>query len=227
WTIYNASNSGLPSNYINAIAIDGQDNLWIGTEEGLAKFDGVNWTVYNSSNSGLPSKYVNAIAFDKEGNKWIGTNNGLAKFDGVNWTVYKTYNSGLPDNSVKTIVIDISGNKWIGTWGYGLAVYREGGVIIKVEDEKTKFPEKYVLYQNYPNPFNPNTKIEFELPEKANIKLTINDILGREIEKLVDKEYNSGKYQVEFNGSNLPGGVYFYRLEAGKFVSVKKMILLK
>jgi ligand-binding sensor domain-containing protein len=55
WTVYNTSNSGLPDNYVRAIAIDGQGNKWIGTlGEGLAKFDDVNWTVYNTSNSGLP-----------------------------------------------------------------------------------------------------------------------------------------------------------------------------
>jgi ligand-binding sensor domain-containing protein len=62
------------SNYVYAIAIDGQGNKWIGTYGGgLAKFDGINWTVYNTANSGLPSNYVYAIAIDRQGNKWIGT----------------------------------------------------------------------------------------------------------------------------------------------------------
>jgi ligand-binding sensor domain-containing protein len=77
WTVYNTSNSGLPSNDVRAIAIDGQGNKWIGTPNGgLAKFDGVNWTVYNTSNSGLPSNSVHAIAIDEQGNKWIGTFGG-------------------------------------------------------------------------------------------------------------------------------------------------------
>ena len=141
WTVYNTSNSGLPDNRVNAIAIDGQGNKWIGTYGidnkfmgvvfgGLAKFDGVNWTVYNTSNSGLPYNDVRAIAIDGQGNKWIGTSRGLAKFDGVNWRVYKI--------AVNAIVIDKQGNKWIGTYG-GLAVYREGGVILPVEEKrKTK-----------------------------------------------------------------------------------------
>jgi hypothetical protein len=125
WIVYNTSNSGLPSDDVRAIAIDGQGNKWIGTYGGgLAKFDGVNWTVYNTSNSRLPSNYVWAIAIDGQGNKWIGTyNGGLAKFDGVNWTVYNTSNSGLPDYSVFAIAIDGGGNKWIGTWGGGLAKF--------------------------------------------------------------------------------------------------------
>jgi ligand-binding sensor domain-containing protein len=78
----------------------------------------------------LPSNDVFAIAIDGQGNKWIGTGDGLAKFDGVNWTVYNTSNSGLPSNAVLAIAIDGLGNKWIGTGGGGLAVYREGGVIL-------------------------------------------------------------------------------------------------
>jgi ligand-binding sensor domain-containing protein len=73
WTVYNTSNSGLPGNYVQAIAIDEGGNKWIGTDGGLAKFDGVNWTVYKTSNSGLPSNWVTSIAIDGQGNKWIGT----------------------------------------------------------------------------------------------------------------------------------------------------------
>jgi hypothetical protein len=148
WTVYNTSNSGLPYNYVQAIAIDGQGNTWIGTfGGGLAKFDGVNWTVYNTSNSGLPDNDVNVIAIDRWGNKWIGTSGrGLAKFDGVNWTIYNSSNSGLPDNNVHAIVIDEQGNKWIGTSG-GLALFREGGIIISEKEKPTpkpKEPEKTI-----------------------------------------------------------------------------------
>jgi len=129
WTVYNTSNSGLPTNYVWSIAIDASGNKWIGTYGGgLAKFDGTKWTVYNTSNSGLPSNYVWSIAIDASGNKWIGTyGGGLAKFDGAKWTVYNASNSGLPGNGVYSVAIDASGNKWIGTWG-GLACLRQDGV---------------------------------------------------------------------------------------------------
>jgi ligand-binding sensor domain-containing protein len=77
WTVYNTSNSGLPSNYIRALAIDEKGNIWIGTaSQGLVKFDGKNWTVYKRSNSGLPDNNVTAIAIDGRGNKWIATGAG-------------------------------------------------------------------------------------------------------------------------------------------------------
>ena len=125
WTVYDTSNSGLPKNDINAIAIDASGNKWIGTNGGLAKFDGVTWTVYTISNSGLPSNYINSIAIDTSGNKWIGTSFGLAKFDGATWTVYNDTNSGLPVYYVSSIAIDGGGNKWIGTAFGGLAKFND------------------------------------------------------------------------------------------------------
>ncbi|HWQ81142.1 MAG TPA: T9SS type A sorting domain-containing protein [Ignavibacteria bacterium] len=89
-------------------------------------------------------------------------------------------------------------------------------------------PTTFELHQNYPNPFNPSTKIAFDLPKDAKVKLVIYDILGREIKTLIHNEFRAaGKYITEFNGSNLASGVYFYRLQAGDFVSVKKMVLIK
>jgi hypothetical protein len=88
-------------------------------------------------------------------------------------------------------------------------------------------PAEFRLEQNYPNPFNPATKIRFQLPVKSYVKLEIYDILGRRISKLIDEEMNAGKYESEFNGGRFASGVYIYRIQAGNFVSTKKMILLK
>jgi ligand-binding sensor domain-containing protein len=120
---YNKANSGLPSNRIRSIAIDGSGNKWIGTRNGLAKFDGINWTVYNTSNSGLHENSVLSIAIDGSGNKWIGIEkNGLAKFDDTNWTVYSTvYSKGrtesfgaMPNNP--GLSIDRYGNIYLATF---------------------------------------------------------------------------------------------------------------
>ena len=129
---YNRSNSGLPSDLVLAITIDGQGNKWIGTGEGVSKFDGVNWSVYK-----ITLNLVTAIVIDREGNKWIGTWGGLVKFDGLKWSIYNIRNSNLPSNVVRAIVIDGQGNKWIGTEGGGLAVYREGGVILDIKKYKS------------------------------------------------------------------------------------------
>ncbi len=93
--------------------------------------------------------------------------------------------------------------------------------------ETTSLPLSYSLSQNYPNPFNPVTKINYELPGDGKVKLMIYDVLGREIKTLVNEVKQAGKYTVEFNGSNFASGVYFYRIESGKFTDVKRMVLVK
>ncbi|MGE5795263.1 MAG: T9SS type A sorting domain-containing protein, partial [Ignavibacteria bacterium] len=88
-------------------------------------------------------------------------------------------------------------------------------------------PNKYVLSQNYPNPFNPSTTIHFGLPEAGHVKLIVYNILGQAVTTLINGFRNSGTYNVTWNASNLTSGIYFYRIESGNFVSVKKMTLLK
>ncbi len=104
------------------------------------------------------------------------------------------------------------------------------------KNTSTEFiPQVFHLSQNYPNPFNPITKISYDIPQNSIVKLTIYDILGREVIILVNNEFKQpGRYVIEFNGTNLASGVYFYRIEvrqAGsstvEFVDSKKMVLLK
>lgn len=85
----------------------------------------------------------------------------------------------------------------------------------------------YKLYNNYPNPFNPATTIEYKIPEPGLVTIKVYDILGREVQTLVDQQLQPGLYSVQFDGSNLASGIYFYRIKAGKFVQTKKLILLK
>jgi hypothetical protein len=88
-------------------------------------------------------------------------------------------------------------------------------------------PNIYSLEQNYPNPFNPSTRINFLLPESNNVILKIYDLNGREVATLVNGQMNAGKYEVIFDASDLASGVYFYRLTAGNFTSIKRMLLVR
>ncbi len=88
-------------------------------------------------------------------------------------------------------------------------------------------PAGFVLEQNYPNPFNPSTVIGYRVPTKSTVVLKVVDILGREMATLVDQVQHAGTYDVRFDGSNLPSGVYFYRLQAGSYSATKKLLLLK
>ena len=96
-----------------------------------------------------------------------------------------------------------------------------GDPFVSVETEETN-PSVFSLEQNYPNPFNPSTKIKFSIPQSSDVVLKVYDILGNEIETLVNEEKPAGKYEVEFNASDLPSGVYFYRLKAETFFESKK-----
>ena len=98
---------------------------------------------------------------------------------------------------------------------------------INTEDQEQIIPKEYSLYQNYPNPFNPNTTIKYDLPKDGLVSLEIFDILGRRITTLVNENRNAGSYEQTFNASSLASGVYVYKLQAGDFISSKKMILLK
>ncbi|MBU1936708.1 T9SS type A sorting domain-containing protein, partial [bacterium] len=89
-------------------------------------------------------------------------------------------------------------------------------------------PEQFVLHQNYPNPFNPSTIIQFDLIQRTNITLKIYNILGQEVLTLLNTTpLSPGVHRIHFDGSNLPSGIYIYRLETPNFSSSRKMVLLK
>lgn len=102
--------------------------------------------------------------------------------------------------------------------------WKPGAVTSVIEN---KIPSKFSLKQNYPNPFNPITTIEFDIPVKTFVKLKVFDILGREVQVLVDKEMEANNYRVEWNASTLSSGVYMYVLEAGQFHQTRTMVLVK
>ena len=91
----------------------------------------------------------------------------------------------------------------------------------------SNIPDKFSLSQNYPNPFNPATTINFSIPKSGLVTLKVFDVLGQEVATLVNDPKVAGTYSVNFDGSTLTSGVYFYRIEAGDYIDVKKMVLLK
>jgi hypothetical protein len=83
------------------------------------------------------------------------------------------------------------------------------------------------LIKNFPNPFNNSTTIDFEIPEKTNLKLLIYGSLGRELGTIIDQELSAGKHSIRFDAKNNPSGIYFYKLKTKRFISTMKMILMK
>ena len=116
---------------------------------------------------------------------------------------------------------------WV-TGNKGLILHTTNGGVSFVEEERIdEMPIEFILSQNYPNPFNPTTSIQYSINSRQFVKLIVYDLLGREIETLVNEEKPAGTYELNWNAANLPSGVYFYQLRAGSFVETKKMILIK
>lgn len=109
--------------------------------------------------------------------------------------------------------------------GFWYVYYRDA--IVAVEDKEQILPMVFDLKQNYPNPFNPSTIIKFAVPERSMVQIKIYDILGGELVTLINEEMERGWYEKTFNASGYASGMYIYRMQAGNYVSTKKMLLVK
>ena len=101
------------------------------------------------------------------------------------------------------------------------------GIVTDVTEELAGIPIEYKLHQNYPNPFNPTTKIRYSIPKEGAVQLKVYNILGQEVQTLVNRHMEAGTYEMEFDCSNLPSGIYFCWIKSGGFSQIKKMMLMK
>ncbi len=113
WNNYTTQNSQLPGDFIHSIVVDTNNIKWIGTGNGLVKYNDEEWIVYDTSNSDLPSNLINCLSLDNYGKLWVGTSQGLASFDGNNWEVFTPDNSGIPAEIVTAVKPDSAGI-WVG-----------------------------------------------------------------------------------------------------------------
>ena len=188
--------------------------------------DGHNWLPVNK---GLTDLYVNDLVVYGE-NIILGTGKSsllpgglfLSSDNGNNWiSIY----SGLPNNQIQSLLVNdhdlLVGTSAAGVWRRPLSE------LVGVAKEENNLPQNYVLSQNFPNPFNPNTVISYSLPSASNVKLSVYNTIGQTVKVLENGYKNTGNYSVNFNASDLPSGIYFYKLEAGQFRQVKKMMIMK
>lgn len=247
---------GMPIQDVSDLYVAPNGSVWAATSGlGLLEYDGSGWQQHLIPD--LPnSEYVTAVAVDELGNVWFGYSNvftwtpdgdsqlvqagGLVKADSANWKRYGS-DSGLAHNYIKRIRFDRRGNAYFATYGGGLSVL-EGAVSpitplpMGVTHENGP-PQKFSLLQNYPNPFpqragravmaKPTTAIIYRLSQSAKVRLSIFDLLGREVAVLVDGEQSAGEHRAVWDASGVAGGVYFYRLEAGGRVETRRLLYLR
>jgi hypothetical protein len=142
--------------------------------------------------------------------------------------------SGYPYTEVYTVngSFDSTARKASGTWGYSVGGTTCSGnwgpieaVVFVRQGEHV--PAQTLLHQNYPNPFNPSTIIRYELPKSSTVRLSVYDMLGREVSMLVNERKDAGVHEATFDASGLSSGVYLCRLQAGDFVQTRKLLLVR
>jgi photosystem II stability/assembly factor-like uncharacterized protein len=141
--------------------------------------------------------------------------------NGTNWMsqAYTPYSYLLQISCVDSV------NVWV-LGGHKLYRTSSGGVT-GIYNQNSNLVGSFILHQNYPNPFNPSTSIQYAVSRRQFVSLKVYDLLGREVATLVNEEKPAGEYEVEFDGTELPNGIYFYQLRAGQYVKTKKMVVLK
>jgi photosystem II stability/assembly factor-like uncharacterized protein len=216
--------SNVGSNWIYTFFIGSNDYLYT---EGKRSIDnGEIWTTIGNGS------FIYSFAENSQGHLFLGTNSyGSGVYRSIDYgETLELINNGLPANiDINALAIDSDNYLYAGTGGKSM--FKTTTSTITYVDDINFAPTSFSLEQNYPNPFNPNTIISYTLPNSGNITLKIYDVLGNEVETLVDVYKPAGSYEVEFNTSSisyhLSSGVYFYQLKAGNFVQTKKMLLIK
>jgi len=183
---------------------------------------GLNWNTILSSDSTLIHKifFLNSLTGYAIGNyKYVfRTSNG-----GNNWTIQTPDTSALC--GIKSISFINPYTGWLaGNYG---KVYNTTNGGSTFANNTTEIVNNYNLCQNYPNPFNPMCNVQFTMCNAGNVKIVVYDVMGREVQTLVDERLSAGTYEVKFDGSGLTSGVYFYRMTTDGFAETRKMLLIK
>jgi choice-of-anchor A domain-containing protein/uncharacterized repeat protein (TIGR01451 family)/TQXA domain-containing protein len=177
---------------------------------------------WKKMNDGLSNLYVYSLAEDKDNNlvavSWEGGVSSL-QHGASSWT-----NLGLDGAGISSVHVTPGSNATLIGTKDGSIYAKNGPLGVK---SPVVLPKEFSLSQNYPNPFNPATKINFSVPAAGNVSLTIYNILGQEVKKLVNSELAPGNYTVSFDAHEFASGVYIYRLTAKNVSITKKMMLIK
>jgi uncharacterized delta-60 repeat protein len=253
---YGCTSGYNPSAYLKDLTIDNNNNIYVAGVSDSSQM-GWDFTTLKYNNNGdwqwikryrnafNSSDGANAITVDRFNNVYVTgeTDNNTpwhqyltVKYssDGAfNWAA--TYNNNISFNynhegiKVGTDSIGnvyVTGNSEGNGTGMDIATIKYSAPS-GIRNLSNEIPKECKLYQNYPNPFNPTTNIKYQIQKSNFVEVKVYDILGKSIASLVNEKQSPGTYEVQFNGGNLPSGIYFYKLRTGDFVQVKKMLMIK
>jgi hypothetical protein len=210
-TTGNANSYSLAFNYFQLGLIGG--TILQRTTDGGANF--VTLTAPGTGNiTGLAGIYLN-FWYTRGNNIYYSSNSG------DNWATAYTGTQALNDIDISTPNCCPKG------WAVGANGTIIGLGLVGVNPGDPMVPEAYSLSQNYPNPFNPSTAIHFAIPKDGIVELRVYDVIGREVDVLVNEFRSAGNYSVNFNAGKLASGVYIYKFKSGSYTDTKKMVLIK
>lgn len=196
------------------------DNQSFGPENARTTDGGLSWINYSMNNSySISINFYNSMTGWSSG--FYGRINHSAN-GGVNWT----NQISNTDEHLNSVFFLDSLNGWIaGNSGVMLKTTNAG--ILTGFTSNSSYPVKFSLSQNYPNPFNIETKFDYQLPDVGFVKINLYDISGKLVKVIEENFSSAGLYTVNFNASDLASGIYYYRMESGKFTDVKRLVILK
>ncbi|MFZ4590996.1 MAG: T9SS type A sorting domain-containing protein, partial [Ignavibacteria bacterium] len=219
----NWNTSGFVNTDVLSLAVSG-NNIFAGTGGSGVYISTNNGTSWTAVNYGLPSSHIYALTYSSPN-----------LFAGASWGVFRSSNNGASwininqginvDPSFKSLYVTndniFAGITSSGVWRRPLSNF------IGINNISREIPAMYSLGQNYPNPFNSTSNLKFQIVNSGDVKIIVYDIMGKEVQTLVNERLQPGTYEAAFDGSVLNSGVYFYKLITNTFSETKKMLLIK
>ncbi|MBI4427716.1 MAG: T9SS type A sorting domain-containing protein, partial [Ignavibacteriales bacterium] len=221
WT---AQTSGT-TNFLWSIHFTDGNNGWAMGDAGTIRHTTDGGAAWTGQNSGTASLLRTCSFVDANNGAAVGNSGTIVRTTGG--ATWPTQSSGTSNDLYGVSFVDAHIGWAVGVGGVILHTGKDSVFTSVAELVGAPTPASFKLIQNYPNPFNPSTEIQFSLPQRNHVTLTVFDLLGREVATLVSEELSAGSYSARWDATGFPSGVYFCRLQAGDFVETKKLVLVR